>query len=250
MDKQSRIDIQDDTLDYVRKNKEMRYNTFFEKFKEILNVPGHSPDNKNAQIFVVKMDTLNAVIHFQEIYKKRFCALVMANAFNKGGGYLRGASAQEESVCRRTNLPRAFQLIRYPLPEFGGIYCSAMYIIKDVESTNCEYLEEQHRCDAILIAAYSRPPLNDLGQIRDDFAEKTKKKMRSLFNKCIEKEMYNVVLGALGCGAFQNPPEHIVQLFKEVIFDEGYNKKMDNIVFAIIDNQYTNNYETFASAFE
>lgn len=248
MDRQTRTKIQQDTLDYIHKNYNMKYNTYFEKFMEIGHIPHHSENNKNAKINVVNMDTLNAVIHFQELIGQQFCALVMANAYNKGGGYLHGASAQEESIARRTNLARAFQLIRYPLPEFGGIYCSGLYIIKDVEKTSCKYLDKQYRCDSILIAAYSRPPLNE-GDIREDYAEKTKRKIRSMFDMCIEKKMYNLILGALGCGAFQNPPKHIARMFKEIIFDEGYNKQFDNIVFAIIDNEHTNNYKIFYDTF-
>jgi len=88
-----------------------------------------------TRIEVVKMDTLDAVILYQESTGKRFCFLVMANAFHPGGGYLRGARAQEESICRRTNLPLCFEVIEYPLDKYGGVYVENIFIFIKIYTT-------------------------------------------------------------------------------------------------------------------
>jgi len=48
----------------------------------------------------------------------------------------------------------------------------------------------------------------------------------------------SAVLSSIGCGAFKNPPEHVAELFHEVIkqFD-GYFKE---IIFAIFDDHNSN----------
>jgi uncharacterized protein (TIGR02452 family) len=44
------------------------------------------------------------------------------------------------------------------------------------------------------------------------------------------------VLGAFGCGAFENPPEHMAELFKEVFAEGEFLNRFKVIVFSIIDN--------------
>lgn len=44
-----------------------------------------------------------------------------------------------------------------------------------------------------------------------------------------------IVLSALGCGAYGNPPEHMARLFKEVISKE-FDRAFKHISFAIIGN--------------
>jgi len=44
-----------------------------------------------------------------------------------------------------------------------------------------------------------------------------------------------VILSALGCGAYQNPPAHIAELFQEVI-EKSYPGAFETIAFAIIND--------------
>ena len=46
----------------------------------------------------------------------------------------------------------------------------------------------------------------------------------------------SLVLGALGCGAFRNPPHHIAKLFHEVIQEVEFANKYKRLVFAILDD--------------
>ena len=57
--------------------------------------------------------------------------LVLASAYNPGGGYMEGAGAQEENLCRRTCLWQCLddplgvcgeRKLEYPIPEFGAFY--------------------------------------------------------------------------------------------------------------------------------
>lgn len=46
---------------------------------------------------------------------------------------------------------------------------------------------------------------------------------------------YAVVLGAVGCGFFQCDPNKVCEVFRKVLKEQGYAKKIDKIVFAIKD---------------
>ncbi len=248
MNRDKLIKIQMETIAKINERNDLMTETKFSKFTYFNIISQHNPNNKKASIYVVNMDTIQATIHFQLLYNKTFCMLVMANRYNCGGGYLTGAQAQEESICRRTNLPRAFQILEYPLPEFGGAYCKGLFIIRDTPENEFKFLIQEHRCDAILVAAYNRPPI-DGDMILGKYVEGTKRKIISMFEEILRQGVQNVVLGALGCGAFRNPPRHMAQLFKEVIIDYHYDKKFENIVFAIMDNHYTNNFKIFSDEF-
>ena len=64
-----------------------------------------------------------------------------------------------------------------------------------------------------------------------------KAKIRGALRIAILKGHTKIVLGALGCGAFGNPPEDVarcfVSVFEEREFQGGW---FEDIVFAVLDN--------------
>ena len=82
----------------------------------------------------------------------------------------------------------------------------------------------------------------------------TLEKLRDVFNhrirNILEVAMVNdtdlLVLGAFGCGAFNNPPELVADVFRELLLEKGYFRFFRKIVFAIKKNDSANtNLETF-----
>jgi uncharacterized protein (TIGR02452 family) len=62
-----------------------------------------------------------------------------------------------------------------------------------------------------------------------------------------------MVLSAFGCGAFENPPEHISQIFSEVI--KEFDGAFKNITFGIYENvsmfkSKVSNYDVFKKKFK
>ena len=45
----------------------------------------------------------------------------------------------------------------------------------------------------------------------------------------------HIVLGALGCGAFRNPPQLIARTFKRIIAEDEWKGYFEKIVFAVLD---------------
>jgi len=52
-------------------------------------------------------------------------------------------------------------------------------------------------------------------------------------------------LGALGCGAFRNPPQHIACLFRNVLKESEFQGVFNHIVFAVLDIAKTSNFKIF-----
>jgi len=57
-----------------------------------------------------------------------------------------------------------------------------------------------------------------------------------------------LVLGALGCGAFNNPPELVAQTMKKLLIDQGLARQYDKVILAIPDSS-GENYRTFRRVF-
>lgn len=174
--------------------------------------------------------------------------LVMANATNKDGRYKEGTPGQEESICRRTDLTKCFKKMSYPIPDFGVFYVEGINIIRDTEKNGYKYLDQPIKTNCVLSAAYHGPPTNNKNELCDGFREKTKRKMASILNSFLKNNVLVLVLGAYGCGAFQNPVEDIAKLFHELLNNE-FKNKFKHIVFAVMKDACNKNYKVFKDIF-
>jgi uncharacterized protein (TIGR02452 family) len=59
----------------------------------------------------------------------------------------------------------------------------------------------------------------------------------------------SVVLGALGCGAFRGPPNHIASIFRDVL-REIRCTSVKKVVFAVLSVGDCRNYEIFSRVFK
>jgi uncharacterized protein (TIGR02452 family) len=72
--------------------------------------------------------------------------------------------------------------------------------------------------------------------IKDHLIEGIKNKIRTILRIGLENGHDSLVLGALGCGAFSNPPKHIAKLFHEVLDEVEFANKYKYIVFAVLED--------------
>ncbi len=86
--------------------------------------------------------------------------------------------------------------------------------------------------------------------------EQTKDKIRTILRIAMEHCHDALVLGALGCGAFGNPPAQVAKLFHEVFDEPEFKNQFKEVVFAILEdrnslkNSITGNYLPFKKEFE
>ena len=223
-----------------------------------------------TEITVVNQDCLKSA---KELYDDGYSPAVVNFASFKvpGGGVRKGSRAQEENLCRRTNLFESiFRFIdtlakeyglplekkRYPLPvNHGAIYSPSISVFRESDDKNYEFMDELFNVDVITIAALKNPPL-EKGHMSAWAKSITKEKIRTMLNLAIYWENDSIVLGAFGCGAFANPPEDVAKLFKEVLSEPEYCDKFEKIVFAVLDDGNSHrahnprgNYLPFAETF-
>ena len=83
-----------------------------------------------------------------------------------------------------------------------------------------------------------------------EMRKKTRQRIEAPLHTLREKEVKHVVLSAFGCGAFQNPPEEIAALYREVISE--MHQLFLVIAFAIFAPGYgpNDNFQVFQKAFD
>ena len=173
--------------------------------------------------------------------------LNLADSKNPGGLVTRGNAAQEESLFRRSNIYRSlYQWAKDPAdlnrqqtysteldPDYGGIYTPEATVIRGAEN---RLLEKPYSMSFITVAAVRNPKLEG-GHLNADDAMRTRNKIRTILRMGIRHGHDALVLGALGCGAFKNPPADIANLFREVLEEEEFADKLRLVVFAIPDDR-------------
>jgi uncharacterized protein (TIGR02452 family) len=77
---------------------------------------------------------------------------------------------------------------------------------------------------------------------RDLMAEK----MRIILRTAIRNQHRQIVLGALGCGAFQNPPVEVAMLWKKVLTEPEFGGGWwEDVVFAVLSGNNDGNFDIF-----
>ena len=154
----------------------------------------------------------------------------MANARRPGGGWKNGAAAQEESLFRRTTYLHSLvdpqrlgkgTTRLYPIADFGGIYSPGVLCLRSNEASGYAFMAQPEPFSFIAAAAINRPRLLQVSQgkmrLEPQDASKTKRKLAAVLSIGLDHGHDSIVLSAFGCGAFRNPPEHMADLFKELL---------------------------------
>lgn len=177
-------------------------------------------------------------------YKRPF-VMNFANAYIPGGGFLSGSRAQEESLCRNSNLykslttEKASEMYKYNM-QHRELSCYSDYMLLSnnvcvFRNSDNELLEEPYLVDVITIAAP-----NKKGEARNveqkELYSVMKNRLRHMLHVAINNGNKTLVLGAWGCGAFGNSTEEVAQIFYELLCEEHYEIYFENIIFAIYND--------------
>ena len=194
------------------------------------------PENyRSARLFKVREPEISVVegtsfaVARENRKHGKTAVLNFANPHYPGGGVFQGAKAQEESLCRSSNLypcledGRVFEdFYRYQQKQtdydFSDrlIYTPGVTVFKDDAAVPALLPEDQwFAVDVITCAApylakrrYVNPTV-----LRERFASR----IRNILEAAIDNEIEVLILGAFGCGAFKNPPEVVARAFRQVL---------------------------------
>ncbi|MFC8508120.1 TIGR02452 family protein [Streptomyces sp. NPDC057411] len=170
--------------------------------------------------------------------------LNFASARNPGGGYLNGAQAQEEALCRASALYAT--LLRAP-----SYYAhhraerDALYTDRVIHSPRVPVFRTDR---GVLLAepftvGFLTSPAPNAGVVRartPELAERLPAVLAARAERVLETAAANgyrrLVLGAWGCGVFRNEPADVAGAFKKSITRDGrFAGHFDEIVFGILD---------------
>lgn len=216
-------------------------------------------DSAAEKILVVPDSTFAAAQ--KNIRYGKTAVLNFANPQYPGGGASKGAVAQEECLCRCSNLylclsaPNIFEDYYFYHKKYTNhlfsdrlIYTKDVVVFKD-ESEVPALLprDEWFFVDVITCAAPYIAKINiDNASLKSLF----KSRIKNIFEAAIDNKVEVIILGAFGCGAFKNPPEVVAEAFHEVIDENGYAGNFRKIVFAIKCNpNNTKNLDVFQEEF-
>lgn len=223
--------------------------------EKINNLLEENKYQENTKMIVSKKRSLEAAGSYKD---KKVCVLNFASAKNAGGGVARGASAQEEAICRCSTLyPCLTQNEVYDkyhgrhremakkgeldqLYNDDCIYTPDVLVIKS-DTDYPETLPEE-KWYVVDVISCSAPNLKKSGPNQTFKNGKTKisnlelkeihaKRMARILDVAKSKGAQVLILGAFGCGAFENDPYPVVEGMYEAI--KSRKRDFELIEFAV-----------------
>jgi uncharacterized protein (TIGR02452 family) len=183
----------------------------------------------------VTVEDIDSIEAGRELINMGLNPLVLNFADDKfaGGAVEVGSGAQEESLFRRTNLCLTLLQDFYPIRQNEAVYTPMATVFRDVEGNKNRVLEEAYPLAFVAVPGIHNPRLTAEGRLGDVDEEVLRHKVRLIFQVGAKGGHDSLVLGALGCGAWRNPPEHVAEIFKEVLIK--YRGMFKKIVFACLN---------------
>lgn len=222
-------------------------------------------------VFVLDEDKLNEIENDEdEFFERSFCGttgadfflvdgdsyqvasglehpLVMnfANAIHPGGGFLNGARAQEESLCRNSTLylslssEKAMEMYNYnrnnlkPLDSDYMLVTPEVCVFRDLDG---ELLQEPYNVSVVTIPAPNKNG-RAKGVKQSMLDDVMTDRLRRMLYMAARYGYRNLVLGAWGCGAFGHDTEIVAGYFYKIFFEDGFNKFFETVAFAILHDE-------------
>ena len=271
------VEIFNDTMDVIKHSEKLTKSVeeILKKQKLILanvKIDNNTEDRaSDAKVILSKKRTLEAASSY---IGKKVCVHNFASATNPGGGVTRGSQAQEESICRCTDLYLCLNIEVY-LNKFYGehrkahnpiynddiIYSPGVDVFKtDTKEPKIMNEKDWYKVDILTCAAPNlRPtPSNVMNPDSGDKAVKLtddelikilEPRVRKIFDVASFYKTDVLILGAFGCGAFMNPPKLVAEVFNKVMKD--YIRKFEVIEYAVYCRDFeTKNYDEFYKIFK
>ena len=244
--------------------REFLYNT--KLYTKPYNVKDCGAIYESTETGCINIDCVDLAEH---LIKKGYkpAILNLASAKNPGGGVDVGLSAQEESLCRSSNL--SVSLYQYGDPQYkkiresgvptrfvgypwdmayGGIYTPNATFFRHGKAKFYALRENVFKCDVISVAALSFNGRSDYSGVNElSFRSETGgftpegeeimlNKIRLIFRMGIEHGNDVLCAGAFGNGAYKLPVPDVVRLFRRVMEEAEFKNKYRMIIFAILES--------------
>ena len=170
-------------------------------------------------------------------------ALNFASAKNPGGGFIWGATAQEEDVARCSALYSCLE----PMADFYRtnreartvLYTDAIIYSPKVPFFRVTAKNKNDRIDDPFCASIITSPAPNLSSGDPSMKKPSLKVIIRRIGKILavaeDHGNRNLVLGAWGCGVFANDPEFVADVFGMWLENDRFKSSFDRVVFGVYD---------------
>lgn len=243
MSKQDLIDVYEDTIKLCHNNSSPK--EFLEKLlSDVLDTADLStiimtPKYAVMHVVVENEDVLYIAHKYQ--HEGNLMILNLASDKTPGGGVKKGSMAQEEEIFRRTNYFLHMSYSLYPIKATNVIYTAKVCVMKD---KSYGQLVKPFVISSLAACAVRNPYIDEKGFYTKNDYTTMMDTIDNIFRSAYLKNHDILVLGALGCGAFHNPPKAVIGIFNRYL--KKYWGCFKKIIFAVYSkNKYDNNYTLF-----
>lgn len=223
----------------------------------LIDVP-HMATGHQTSFEVTAEDSLQAARRLHLAGADRIAVLNFASARNPGGGYLGGAKAQEEDLCRNALLyPCLLQA-----PDYYAAHRDSpdlLYSHRVIWSPDVPVHRDEGRLlDEPYPVSFLTSPAPNAGEaIRRDPAARNRiprvlqQRAERVLTVAAHHGARQLVLGAWGCGVFRNDPHEVAEAFSSHLNAGGaFSTMFERVVFAIWDRSHDSvNRAAFADRF-
>ena len=257
-DRDTRVQSFKNTRDLYMNDKTLIKSIKETKKNTKLYLEGFEAKNKeykyDTKIVFERLTSLDAT---RKYANQKVALLNFASGTHPGGGVLTGSNAQEESICRASTLYKCLNDETGNIYEFfygyhktlGNIYSDRIIyspnilVFKDSNKENT--LLDKNDWYKINVISSSAPNLKDEKILDSELYNIIITRIKNIFEVAIENEIEVLILGAFGCGSFNNNSLVNAKAFKEIC--DSYKGLIKTIVFAIPDesDEKSANYRIF-----
>lgn len=218
-----------------------------EKLKNVVlypdkqTVPAADTKKYNTKFYVYERDTVSAV--FDCPVPQKCAVLNFASAKHPGGGFITGANAQEESLCRSSSLYLSV----------GSKNAEDMYYYNTVTNKNKFYSDYMLFSPEVVffrkfngkltskyvnVSVITAPAVNckiaDPTKNTDKIREIMQRRIRKIFDIAILNNKTYLILGAWGCGVFGHKTADVAEDFAVVLSEEKYKNVFETVEFSVL----------------
>lgn len=167
------------------------------------------------------------------------CVLSFGSAKNPGGGFLKGASAQEESLCRASALYHYIKdNVMYEINNDDNNMCKYAHIaiyspdVAIIKDDNGKELEKPYKCNFITCPAVNYKHAKKKCE-SNELTDTMYKRVELIFQIAKAKKQTKLILGSFGCGVFGGDIGFLCKIYKHYLYDdERFENCFEKIIFA------------------
>jgi uncharacterized protein (TIGR02452 family) len=205
-------------------------------YKDVPHVHGKSVV---PSLEVTNETTTQAARRLLDAGHTNIVGLNFASARNAGGGFLSGAMAQEEDLCRSSSLHACLK--RKPVFYNENILCDNTYYTHNViyspdvpffRDDNQLLMEQPYKLSIVSAPAPNVRPMENVDE--DRLKDVLETRAFKILSVAAHHKHRVLILGAWGCGAFGNDPDMIANVFMDAL---AWVPAFERVCFAVYDTR-------------